>query len=98
MSYYSIKGFDSSKVRSNSTGADFMDRSLVDYYKEIKFYNSIVDVVKRLINAGRKNILVFTKFTHEARLLSDQLGDIAEIVTAETKKKDRESILDRFKS
>ena len=98
LEYYPVKGFDSSKVRSNSTGADYQDSSLLKYYKEIKFDNSILDVTQRLVNAGRKNILVFTKFTDEARLLVEQLGDIAQIVTAETKKKDRERILSDFKA
>lgn len=99
LKYYKVWNFTRSKVKSNSTGADFDDRSLQRYYKEINFDNSLKDIVQRLmVNWKRKNILVFTRFTSEAAALVAELGEKAAIVTAETKKKDRESILQRFKS
>lgn len=97
LKYYQIKWFDSSKIRSNSTGAEFSESSIKAYYREIAFDNSLLDVVKRLVNAERKNILVFTQFTNESKMLVESLGDIAAIVTAETKKKERERILKDFK-
>lgn len=98
VNYYQIQGFESSKVKANSTGADYSDGSLRQYYRDINFDNSITDVVKRLVNAGRKNILVFTRFTEEAHSLVSKLWEVASIVTAETKPKDREKLLHDFKS
>jgi DNA repair protein RadD len=99
MNYYQIKGFDSKQVKSNSTGADYDERSLQQYLKKIQFDNSLLGVATRLIEK-RKNLLVFTKFTDEARYLVKELqvGDAAAIVTAETKQKERAQILEGFKS
>lgn len=97
MEYFQVKGFDSSKVKANSTGSEFDEDALRRYYKEINFDNSLLDIVKRLINKWRKNVLVFTQFTEEARLLVSELGDIAAVVTGATPKKEREQILFKFK-
>lgn len=96
--YFSIKGFDVSKVRVNSTGSDYVDESLKAYYKEISFDNSLLDVVKRLVNHGRKSILVFTKFVDESRILVDELGDIATIVSADMKTNDRIKTVTDFRN
>jgi len=96
--YFSIKGFDVSKVRVNSTGSDYVDESLKAYYKEISFDNSLLDVVKRLVNHGRKSILVFTKFVDESRMLVDELGDIATIVSADMKTNDRTKTVTDFRN
>lgn len=98
LEYYKVWNFTRSKVRANSTWADFDDNSLKKHFKEIGFDNSVVDVVKRLINVGRRSIIVFTRFTEEAATLARQLGEIAAVITAETKKKDRENLLQRFKA
>jgi len=98
LDYYNIDAVDVSELRINSTGADFTDESVKAYYKKIQFDKKLIEVVERLINAGRNEILVFTKFIDEAEKLVNRLNVRAEIVTGKTKKKDRERILNEFKT
>lgn len=97
MEYYPVELVNTSKLRLNSTGADYTDESIQRHYAEIDFNRELLKIIYRLIKAGRKSILVFTKFVKEAEYLAKQLGDIAEFVSGETPKKERESILNRFK-
>lgn len=96
LKYYTIKGFDSSQLRINSTGADYQDKSVQDYYKKINFQGRIIHVIKRLIEIERKNILVFTRFVEEAEAIVNNISDAA-IVTAETPKKTREEIIKNYR-
>lgn len=97
VNYYNVKGVDVSKLISNSTGADYTDKSLKRHYEEIGFNGLILNVIDRLIAVNRKNILVFTKFVEEAQFIADQ-RDCVEIVTGETPKAERERILNEYKS
>jgi DNA repair protein RadD len=95
--YYRVGEFNVKNLQIGSSG-EYTDRSTKRYYEQIKYDFSILDVAKRLINAGRKNLLVFTKFVEEAVLLARELGDIAAIVSADTPKEQRESIISDFRS
>jgi DNA repair protein RadD len=97
MKYYEVKGVDVSMLKSNSTGADYTDKSLKQHYLSIGFNGLILNVIDRLLAVNRKSILVFTKFIDEAKFVADRCPD-AEIVTGSTKKRDRERILNDFKS
>lgn len=97
--YYRVNnGFDSTLIRLNSNGTDFLDSSIKKYYADVKFDNTLLDVVKRLVNVGRKSILVFTKFVEEAMTLSNDLGDISRIVTGKTPKEERDTINNKFRN
>ena len=96
--YYNIDSIDISKLQLNSTGADYTDKSVIKHYKDIGFSDQLLSVINRLINANRKNILVFTRFINEAENLINKLNVSAEIVTGATKKKERERIISEFKS
>jgi len=98
LEYYNIDAVDVSELKINSTGADFTDESVKSYYEKIQFDKKLTEVVERLINAGRNEILVFTRFIDEAEQLVSRLNVRAEIVTGKTKKKDRERILNEFKT
>lgn len=98
LEYFQIKGFDSSKLRLNTTGADYTDKSVQNHFKQINFSEILYKTVSRLIEIGRKNILVFTRFTDEARHLVSQFNGLAEIVTAETPPKDRDKVINDFKN
>lgn len=98
LEYYKVGRFDRKKLHSNSTGAEFSDKSIKKHFEEISFESALGNLVNRLLVAWRKSILVFTKFVVEAELLSDELWKICEVVSAKTKKKDRERILEEFKS
>jgi len=98
MEYYQMDIVNPEKLQINSTGADYTDKSIQNHYRDIGFNDKLKDVVFRLIKAGRKNILVFTRFVDEAKELSESIGNIAEWVSGESSKKERESVLNRFKS
>ncbi len=98
LDYHQVNGFDTNQLRINSTGADYTDDSIKRYYTRIDFEHKVLNITERLLNANRKNILVFTRFVEEAQLVSNLLGNRAAIVTAETSKKDRSLIINDFKS
>lgn len=102
--YYDLTALDLRRVRSNSTGADYDERSLLAEYERCGFYdklsNTVVKVLQPKSGIPRKGVLVFTAFTKEARQLVDKLQSIgvnSAIVTGETPKKERETILKGFK-
>lgn len=102
--YYDLTTLDLRRVKSNSTGADYDERSLLAEYERSGFYdklsNTVVKVLQPKSGIPRKGVLVFTAFTREARQLVDKLKSLgvnAAIVTGETPKKEREAILEGFK-
>jgi DNA repair protein RadD len=96
--YHQIKGFDSSNLRIKSTGSGYTDESLKQYYQEIKFDSKLAKVIDRLLEIGRKNILIFTEFVEEARVFAEIYPEISAFVSGETPKVEREQILRDFKS
>lgn len=98
LKYYDVKGFDRSKLRVNTTGVDYLDRSLTEYYTSTGFRNRIVGVVQRLIEINRKHILVFVKFVEDAKTIAEQLGDHAAVVWGGMPKTDRTNVLQDFKN
>lgn len=101
MNYYDVTKMDMTRVRSNSTGADYDDRSLVQEYERSHFYDNLLSTIARLRQpkrgGKRKGILVFTRFRKEAQMVSDTIPNCA-IVTGDTPKKEREDLLKRFKA
>ena len=96
LKYQVIKDFDKSQLRLNTTGADYTDRSVIRYYERINFKDRIANVINEL-KRSRRGILVFTRFVEEAQYLTDKIPGAA-IVTAKTHKKERERVLQGFKS
>ena len=89
-------------VRLNSTGADYDDRSLWREFERVGLHTYTLNIVRRLLkpknSIPRNGILVFTKFVEDAERLAEDLGPVCEIVSGSTPKKEREEILERFKS
>ena len=98
MNYYQMNVVDTKRLKVNSTGADYTDASIRKHYREIKFNDTLENIVQRLLVAGRKSILVFTRFVDEARYLCAALGAGAAVVSGDTPKADRELILRKFKA
>lgn len=98
INYYQLNVVDTSRLRVNSTGADFTDASVRRYYKEIKFNDSLENIIRRLLVAGRTSILVFTRFIDEANHIARTFADCAAVVSSDTSKTDRETILRLFKN
>jgi len=98
VNHYPVNVVDTKQLKINSTGADYTDLLVRKHYNDINFNQKLREIVLRLLKAGRKNILVFTRFIFEAQELSDYLGDIAEVVSSATPKKERKAILNNFKN
>jgi DNA repair protein RadD len=96
LQYHSVNGFDRNQLQINSTGADYTDKSLKEYYERIDFKSKVLKVIERLNDIKRKNILVFTRFVDESEYLVKNIPNSA-IVTAETKKPERERIINAFR-
>lgn len=102
LNYYSMNplGWDEKNLKTNSTGADYTDKSVVKEYERIDFYGYLVHIVKRLMNpksgVKRKGILVFTRFLKEAENLTRSIPGCV-IVSGSTPIKERSEILEGFK-
>lgn len=96
--YYSINGFNRAEIKLNSTGADYLEESERTYYDKVSFNKSVLNVVQRLLKAGKSRILVFTKFVNEAQTLAEELGECAAMVNGEMKAKERDAIIKKFRS
>ena len=98
LEYYQVKALRSDNLVLNSTKADYTDKSVRNEYSRVNFKEKTLEIMERLIKAGRENILVFTRFIEESEFIVNRLEGLAEIVTGETPKKERERILEDFKS
>lgn len=100
LEYVPIKAIEIDQLKINSTGADFTDESLRNHLRKINFSDKLIDVIRLLNNKKQKHILVFTKFVDDAKSLIEVLKDEIKCayVSAETPKKERELILNDFKS
>lgn len=97
LKYYQIAGFDSKKLKLNSTGADYTDESVKRYYHETLFPDKLEAVIQRLLTINRKNILVFTRFVPEAEQLVSKFTNAA-IVSSDMNMKERTRVINGFKS
>jgi DNA repair protein RadD len=96
LEYVTSNGFDRSRLKVNSTGADFTDESVQTQLWASNLPDKLIHVIE-WEKSTRKNVLVFTRFVDEARLLVHKIPGSA-IVTGETPKKERERLINGFKS
>jgi len=89
--------FDRNAIAVNSTGADFKEESLREYYQTIDFNNDVISVVKRVNKAGRR-CLAFVSFVEDALWISSQLGPRSATVHGATPIPIRAEIERRFKN
>ena len=89
--YYDLTTIRLDRVKSNSTGADYDEKSLKQEYERSGFYDKLTTTVLRVMKPKsgipRNGILVFTRFIEEADNLVDKRrikGIHAAIVTVET--------------
>lgn len=100
--YFDMNAIDLGKVKLNTTGADYDDKSLFKEFKRVGFYEYTLDIVKRVMRpkngSTRHGILVFCRFVEDAERLAEDLMGFCEVVSGTTPKKEREAILERFKN
>ena len=98
LNYYKLNIVDTSRLKVNSTGFDYTDASLRALYREIRYNDTLENIIRRLLVAGRDSILVFTKFVEEAENLVRSFAGQAAVVSSKMKMKDRTRILEDFKA
>ena len=87
------------RLRLNTTGADYTDRSVQQHFEEIGFAATLQAVVEEQLRAGRRNVLVFTRFVEESQQLVDRLpAGTAAMVSADTPPDARAQILADFRA
>lgn len=100
--YFDMNALDLDNVKLNSTGADYDELSLFKEFQRVGFYEYTLNIVKRVMrpkdDSIRNGILVFVRFVEDAERLADDLMGFCEVVSGSTPKKEREAILERFKS
>ena len=93
--------YEEKRLVSNSTGADYTDKSVIDEYERVNFYSWLVSITRRVMNPknGRKRngILVFTRFLKEAEKLASEIEGCA-MVSGNTPPNERSEILENFKA
>ncbi len=94
--YQGVPGFNVKQLTLNTTGADYVEESIKREFNRIGFHDRLRRVVIRLLELGRKNVLVFTRFVDDAERLAEQIPGTA-VVTSKTKPKAREDIVNGFK-
>jgi len=102
--YFDVKppGWEQVTLFKNTSGSDYSDKSVRYAYDKTQFSAHLANVVRRLIDnrktgIKRNGILVFTRFVEEAMELALRVDGCA-VVSGDTPKKEREEILNRFKS
>jgi DNA repair protein RadD len=88
-------GFDRSALKVNSTGADYDEGALQEYYDTIDFKQDILNLIKRVNKAGRQ-VLVFMSSVADAQWVSERLPSSA-TVHGKTPTKYRDSTEKLFK-
>ena len=101
--YFDCTQIDMSNIKTNSTGADFDEKSLRLEYERSGFYDQLTSTTIRVLRPKnkipRKGVLVFTRFIDEAEKLTNKLSSLgirSAIVTGVTPKVERENILKEF--
>jgi len=95
LEYFNYDIIDRTMLEMNSSGSDFTDASLKSYYRAINMPQKTTEFARRILSK-RKSLLVFCSLISEAREVANNVPG-AVILTGETDKRERESILTRFK-
>jgi DNA repair protein RadD len=96
LEYFRFSVIDRSMLTLNSSGTDFTEASLKNYYRKIDMPKVTMYWANRLL-VKRKNLLIFCALIQEARDAARGIPG-AVVVTGETESRERERILSGFKS
>jgi len=96
LEYFDFNIIDRSQLEVNTTGTDFTDASLKNYYRKINLPQKTVEIGNRLL-AKRKNLLIFCSLITEANEVCKGIpGSV--VITGNTEPGLRARILKQFKS
>lgn len=101
LKYRSVEVFKPAQLVLNSVASDFTDESVRRVLRGSDFDRRLLDGIRTLLRAGRKHVVVFTRFVEEAggaKAVADELGSDAVVVHAEMTASARRKALERWKS
>lgn len=93
---YQQTSFDRSYLEINTTGGDYTEKSMTYALQEQGVNDKVKESVKHLLTSGRNHIVVFTPTIDEAKYIAENTN--GEVIHAQTPKKERDRILNDFKS
>lgn len=95
-------GWSEDKMFKNSSGSDYSQKSVQWMMEQTKHTEYVAQICQRLLyptnGVKRKGILVFVQFIEDAEELCSMLYGHAQFITGEMTKKNRERIIDDFRS
>ena len=94
---YTTYDFDNSLLELNSTGAEFTGILVRESLSHLSINNNIFILCKRMLEAGRKDILLFCNSIEDAMTFEKHLPD-CRAVTSKTPLKLRNQIIEDFKN
>lgn len=94
---YEDKHVDTSKLKLNTTGSDYTEESLNQFYIQNGLKGRILQEVEKLQAEGRKSILVFVPSIHQAEEVAKFIPNAA-CVHSKTDNKLRDNIIKAFKN
>jgi len=96
LEYYSFDVVDRTRLEMNSSGTDFTDASVRNYYRQINMPAQIAEYANRMLSK-RKNLLVFCTLISEANEVAKMVpGSV--VLTGDTEQALRDKILAQFKA
>jgi DNA repair protein RadD len=94
---YVSLNWDGKALKVNTTGADYSEESVKEQLEVQEINKRLPDIIAQAITKGRKHILVFVNSVEDASELTKRVPNSAS-VSAYTKDKEREQIIEDFKS
>lgn len=95
--YTEIGAFDQAALIQNSTGTDFTDDSVRDYYKKEKVGDLLAWTVQVSLEKRRGGLLIFTRFVEDAADLALALPGKVAVVSADTPTGERAELIADFR-
>jgi DNA repair protein RadD len=97
INYVPVTGLKESMLKLNTTGNEYTDYSLRQYYEANNIHEKACIAVQDLIRKGRKSILVFTQFVQDAYDISLKIPNSV-VVHGGLNAKERDDAVEGFKS
>lgn len=96
LEYYAFNVVDRNMLQVNSTGADFSEASLRQYYRQINMPKKTIEYANRIL-AKRRNLLVFCSLISEAEQVAAGVPG-AVVVSGDMDSLSRARVLSQFKA
>lgn len=97
LKYYDVPVIDPRLLTPTRTGEEYTEQSVRMAYADCQYADALANIIQRLMIAGRRHILVFTRFVEEAENLVKRFGTQAAVVTGGCSDDVRRKTLEDFK-